>query len=314
MARVGVVHGASLQTYGFPNGHPFGPGRLAAYWAAVLEQGLHRSLVEIDPEQADRAALERFHAPEYVALVKQLSELGTGLLDQGDTPAFPGCYEAAATVVGSGLRVLREILEDRLDRAFVPIGGLHHARRTRAGGFCIFNDCGILIETLRSVYGLRRIAYVDIDAHHGDGIYYEYSDDPDVVIVDAHEDGRFLYPGTGHARETGEGAAVGTKLNFPLQPGADDAVVTAWWPQAEAFLDDAKPEMVLFQCGADSLSGDPLTHLCLSAKTHATVTRRLVDLARRHCRGRLVAFGGGGYSLPNLAEAWTAVVRTLLED
>jgi acetoin utilization protein AcuC len=314
MAKVCVPIGDELGAYGFPHGHPFGPGRLEAFWQAMVEQGLDRAVVRSTPVQAARKALLRFHTEAYVDRVAALSKRGSGLLDSGDTPAFPGCFEAAAFVVGSALDALDQILNGSVDRAFIPIAGLHHARRDRAGGFCIFNDCGVLIETLRLEHGIRRILYVDIDAHHGDGVYYEFESDPEVFIVDVHEDGRALYPGTGAATERGVGAASGTKLNLPVPPGADDGVFDHAWATAETFLTRARPEFVLLQCGADSVAGDPLTHLCFSPRVHERTTAALVRLSRAHCHGRVLAMGGGGYSLGNLATAWTAVIRQLLAE
>ncbi|MFM1891597.1 MAG: hypothetical protein RLZ44_674, partial [Pseudomonadota bacterium] len=198
-------------------------------------------------------------------------------------------------------------------RAFVPIAGLHHARRDQAAGFCVFNDCGVAIETLRQRYGVQRIAYVDIDAHHGDGVFYAFEDDPGLTIVDLHEDGRYLYPGSGAVGETGKGAAKGSKLNVPMPPGADDSAFFQVWPQVEAFVDRARPQFILLQCGADSLAGDPITHLAYSSSAHHHAAARLCALANRHCDGRLLALGGGGYNLDNLADAWCAVVSAMLE-
>jgi acetoin utilization protein AcuC len=314
MAKVCVPIGDELGAYGFPHGHPFGVGRLAAFWQAMVEQGLDREVVRRTPVQAPRESLLRFHTEAYVGRVATLSERGSGLLDSGDTPAFPDCFEAAAFVVGSGLDALEQILSGTVDRAFIPIAGLHHARRDRAAGFCIFNDCGVLIETLRLEHGIRRILYVDIDAHHGDGVYYEFESDPEVFIVDVHEDGRALYPGTGAATERGVGAASGTKLNLPVPPGADDGVFDHVWAAAEAFLTEARPELILLQCGADSVAGDPLTHLRFSPRVHERTAAALVRLSLKHCHGRILAMGGGGYSLGNLAAAWTGVVRQLLAE
>ena len=155
------------------------------------------------------------------------------------------------------------------------------------------------------------MAYVDIDAHHGDGIYYGFEDDPDLIFADVHEDGRFLYPGTGSVDEIGKGAAKGTKLNIPMPPGATDEQFADVWPLINAHLDEWKPEFILFQCGADSLEGDPITHLCFSEETHAMAASRLCDLADRYCSGRIVGVGGGGYNRTNLARAWTRVVQAL---
>jgi len=161
------------------------------------------------------------------------------------------------------------------------------------------------------VHGVRRIAYVDIDAHHGDGVFYAFERDPDLCIADAHEDGRFLYPGTGGAQETGRGAAAGTKLNVPLPPGTDDAAFARIWPTMERFVRSAEPEFILLQCGADSLAGDPLTHLRLSPEMHAHAARRLCALADDCCGGALVALGGGGYNRENIARGWMAVLGAL---
>jgi acetoin utilization protein AcuC len=157
------------------------------------------------------------------------------------------------------------------------------------------------------------VAYVDIDAHHGDGVFYAFEDDPALVVADTHEDGRFLYPGTGAASEIGVGAAAGSKLNLPLPPGAGDAEFLAAWQAIESHLDRHVPEFVLFQCGADSLGGDPITHLALTEEAHAHAAERLCALADRHSGGRVVGFGGGGYNRRNIARAWTRVVQAFVE-
>jgi acetoin utilization protein AcuC len=197
-------------------------------------------------------------------------------------------------------------------RAFIPIAGLHHAQRGSAAGFCALNDCGVAIEMLKDRYGLERIAYVDIDAHHGDGVFYAFEDDPSVVFADLHEDGRYLYPGTGADDEVGRGDARGTKLNIPMPPDAGDERFDDAWQRVEEFLEAARPQFILFQCGADSLAGDPITHLRYSPTCHGHAAARLCELARRHCQGRLLAMGGGGYNRRNLALAWCAVLEALL--
>lgn len=310
--RVRVYRGEALAAYGFPQGHPFGPDRLEAFWQELVRQGLDRQVEAGTPVPASAEEIARFHTPAYIARVRAQSETGAGFLDYGDTPAFPGVYEAAATVVGSVLDAIAAILAGRIAHAFVPIAGLHHARRDAAAGFCVFNDLGVAIETLRQVYGVRRVAYVDIDAHHGDGVFYAFEEDPDLIFADIHEDGRYLYPGTGAATETGRGRAAGTKLNIPLAPGAGDAEFFAAWERVEAHLTAGRPEFILLQAGADSLAGDPITHLQYSPATHGHAARRLAALAATCCAGRLLATGGGGYHRGNLARAWCEVVRGLL--
>jgi acetoin utilization protein AcuC len=307
-----LVTGPEIAAYGFPGGHPFGPDRHAAFRHEVEASPAWDRVERIAARAATRAELETFHTPAYIDHVAALSAAGTGLLDQGDTPAYPGVFEAAAAVVGGTLEALDRIVTGPTTRAFIPIAGLHHARRDAAAGFCVFNDCGVAAEVARRRYGIERVGYVDIDAHHGDGVFYGFESDPDLLFADIHEDGRFLYPGTGAREETGRGAAAGTKLNIPLPPGADDAAFHTAWAEIEAYLDLHEPQLILFQCGADSLAGDPITHLRFSPAAHAHAAGRLRQIADRHAGGRLLAMGGGGYNRTNLAVAWTRVVEELV--
>jgi acetoin utilization protein AcuC len=309
---VAVVAGERLARYGFPDGHPFGPDRHAAFMREFDARGLRSRVRMLDPVQATSDDLLLFHADEYVQLVRERSETGGGSLDGGDTPAYRGVYEAAACVVGSSLLATEWIMAGQQRRAFVPIGGLHHAARDHAAGFCVFNDCGVVIEALRRRHGLKRVAYVDIDAHHGDGVYYAFEDDPDVIVADLHESGDSLYPGTGHAEETGKFAALGTKLNLPLPAGAGDAQFSLAWQLALTHVARAEPEFIVLQCGADSVAGDPLTHLHFSAAMHALAAADLAQLADRLGHGRVLALGGGGYDRGNLSRAWSGVVEALI--
>lgn len=314
MSPVLVITDERLAHYGFGQGHPFGPDRWAAFMREFERRGLDARCQLGATRRATRAELELFHTPAYLDRLADRARAGEGYLDGGDTPAFPGIDAAAADVVGATLVAAQALLGGTARRAFVPIAGLHHARRDGAAGFCALNDCGVAIEWLRQVQGLSRIAYVDIDAHHGDGVFYAFEDDPEVIVVDVHEDGRFLYPGTGEARERGRGPAAGTKLNLPLAPGAGDAEFAALWPQALAHLDAFRPEFVLLQCGADSLAGDPLTHLALSSASYRRVAADLGAFADRWGHGRVLATGGGGYHRPNIAAGWNAVVEGLLGE
>lgn len=308
-----VYIGEALGRYGFGDDHPLGPERMGVFWDRMIGMGLDIAVDPCDPVAATRENIERFHTPAYVERVIRQSATGEGYLDYGDTPAFPGVYEAAAIVVGSVLDAGRRIMTGEYRRGFVPIAGLHHARRDSAGGFCVFNDCGVLIETLRAEFGLRRVAYVDIDAHHADGVFYGFETDPDLLFADLHEDGHYLYPGTGAAAETGRGPARGTKLNIPMAPGADDEQFLSAWQRVEEYLTRGRPEFVVFQCGADSVRGDPITHLRYSPAAHAHAAARLAALADSYCDGRVLALGGGGYNHENIARAWTGVVRALVE-
>jgi acetoin utilization protein AcuC len=313
-SRVLVIADDPLGRYGFPNGHPFGTDRLAAFQNEFRSRGLAQQCMGGESRQARVDELLLFHTSRYVDFVRARSVDGQGSLDAGDTPAFKGCFEAAAQAVGATLNAADALLSGAAARAFVPIAGLHHAARDAAAGFCVFNDCGVLIERLRRQAAISRIAYVDIDAHHGDGVFYAFESDPDLVFADLHEDGQYLYPGTGRSEETGVGTAAGTKLNIPLPPGADDAVFASRWPEVMAHLARFEPQFIILQCGADSLAGDPITHLQLSAASHALAARELAGLADRLGHGRLLALGGGGYNRTNIAAAWNAVVQELLRS
>jgi acetoin utilization protein AcuC len=309
---VTVVAGDAIARYGFGGGHPFGPDRHEHFLRELSAQGLDGAVHFAAPRLATREELESFHTPAYLDFVQERSLTGEGFLDGGDTPAFKGVYEAAGSVVGATLVAVEALMSGAATRAFVPIAGLHHAARAGAAGFCVFSDCGVAVERLRAVHGLRRIAYVDIDAHHGDGMFYAFEDDADLGFADIHEDGRHLYPGTGSRAETGRGAALGTKLNVPLPPGAGDEAFLAAWAEVEEFLERFPTEFILFQCGADSVAGDPITHLQFTAAAHAHAARRLCAIADAHGHGRVLGMGGGGYNRQNIARAWTGVVRSFL--
>ncbi len=306
-----VYYGDALARYGFGQGHPFGPDRLAAFWHEFCRRQLDTMVTVCEPVSCDEADLLRFHTPDYINRLRLLSDTGTGFLDYGDTPAFSGIYEAACTVVGSVLHAVNQIMRNKCRHAFVPIAGLHHARRDMAAGFCAVNDLGIAIEYLFSEYNLARIAYVDIDAHHGDGVFYAFEDDARLVFADIHEDGRYLYPGTGAAGETGKNGAKGMKLNLPVPPAADDDMFSRVWPQVESLLSDYRPEFIFLQAGADSIKGDPITHMAFSEQCHRQAAARLVMVAAGLGHGRVLAAGGGGYNRQNIARGWCSVVEGL---
>ncbi|MGH8283274.1 MAG: acetoin utilization protein AcuC, partial [Gammaproteobacteria bacterium] len=220
--KIAVCLDRAQAEYGFGDGHPFGHDRYDAFHAEFNARGLEPRVSVLPARVADRQELELFHTDKYLHFVEQASARGNGYLDGGDTPAVPGIYAAARAVVGATLNAVDGVMRGEFGRAFVPIAGLHHAGRDHAAGFCVLNDIGVAIEHLRRTHGLKRIAYVDIDAHHGDGVFYAFETDADLLFADLHEDGRFLYPGTGRADETGTKTAVGTKLNIPMPPGAKD--------------------------------------------------------------------------------------------
>jgi acetoin utilization protein AcuC len=258
------------------------------------------------PAPASIEAVARFHTREYIEILRAASA-GDWLPDAaryglgpGDNPIFTGLWEAAQLVAGGSILAARLVADGEVDRAFHFAGGLHHAVPDRASGFCYVNDAVLAIMTLRD-RGWR-VAYVDIDAHHGDGVQFAFYSDRDVLTVSTHERGDRLFPGTGFVSEMGEGAGLGFSVNLPLQPFTDDDV---YRPAFEAvvppLLAAFRPDAVVLQLGIDSHRTDPLTHLSLTVQGFVAAVERLLPLAPR-----VVALGGGGYDLPNVARAWTA--------
>jgi acetoin utilization protein AcuC len=282
-----IYLGKALADYGFKDGHPFGPQRHDAFQTELIRRGLDRQLAIQAPVAASNDRIELFHTADYIDKVRDYSVSG----------------HAASHVAGSVTDAIDRIMKGEFKRAFSPIAGLHHARRHVAAGFCVFNDCGIA----------RRVAYIDIDAHHGDGVFYSFEDDPDLIFADIHQDGRTLYPGTGFVNETGTGPAEGTKLNLPVPPFSNDRVFEEVWPIVESYLRQHEPEFILLQCGADSIKGDPITNMEFSPAAHAHAAASLRQIADDYCAGRMLAMGGGGYNHDNIAHGWTAVVDSMVK-
>jgi len=307
-----VIAGAELADYHFGDKHPFGPLRHQAFLDGMNKLHLNDQVSWLPPTRCDEKTLLSFHNQQYIDQVKQCSKEGKGFIDHGDTPAREGIFEAASTVVGSVIDMVDRIMQQQFRRGFVPIAGLHHGYRDHCNGFCVFNDCAIAIEHLRRQYQKQRILYVDIDAHHGDGVYYNYESDCHLYIVDFHEDGEFLYPGTGDVDETGSGPAKGYKMNFPMPMKATDIDFERLWAIAEVFIRSAEPDFIILQCGADSMRGDPITHLEYSQKSYQLAASSLVAIADEFCNGQMLALGGGGYNLQNISLAWPEVVKAML--
>src|SRR2546425_3517136 len=312
--KTGLIWDERLLDYNLRPSHPLRPIRVKLTFDLIRSKGIlqHGSVQVIKPRLASREEILLFHEDDYVRLVEQCSKKGSGLLDMGDTPAFKGCYEATSLVVGASMVAADEVMSGRLSHAFNPSGGLHHAHPERASGFCIFNDPAVVIAHLKSRYNVKHIVYLDIDAHHGDGVMYGYYDDPAVLDIDLHESGNFLFPGTGFPDEIGEGEAKGLKLNIPLPPSTgDEAYLEAFRQIVPNALKKFRPEIILVQCGADGHLDDRLAHLRLTTNVYTEVVSQMHDLAHDLCNGRLLLFGGGGYTLANMPRVWTVAFSTL---
>ena len=205
-------------------------------------------------------------------------------------------------------------MQRKVDHAFSPAGGLHHAHPTRASGFCIFNDPAIVVAHLKQTYHVEKILYLDVDAHHGDGIMYGFYSDPSLLDIDFHEDGRFLFPGTGFPHETGKGEAKGLKVNIPLLPlTGDRPYLRAFHEIVPKMVRSYKPEVVLMQCGVDAHFDDRLANLQLTTKCYEEMVDTVHSLAHEVSDGRLLLLGGGGYSLSSVARCWTLALAKMAE-
>jgi len=312
--KTAVVIGEELSKYDLGANHPLRPERLKTALALAKNYELISSVDILTPRLAKFEDLLLFHTAEYVNKVKEYSRLGYGLLDAGDTPAFSGCFEITSWVVGASLVGIEAIINGKADHVFNFSGGLHHAHPGKASGFCIFNDPAVCISYLKNKYGIKRIAYIDIDAHHGDGVMYGFYNDPSVLDIDFHEDGRYLFPGSGFSNEIGEGKATGLKINIPLPPNVNDKLyLEAFHRIVPAALRSYEPEIILLQSGADSHKGDPLAHLSITVKTYYEIALWLHKFVHEMCCGKIMIFGGGGYLLSNVARCWVKVLSVFLE-
>ena len=284
--------------YDFGPHHPFterSRGLAAKLLESALPEGSHTSVgwtrtVKV----SDRPTLETFHREDYLDFVESTSELAKQVaLDSGDTPSFPGCYEAAARLVQGAVEALDYTIEHRIP-TFHPGGGLHHAHPDRASGFCIFNDVAIAVA--RGVGKGLRVAYIDIDAHHGDGVMYGFYDSGRVLDIDFHQDGRTLFPGTGFPYEVGRGDGAGLKANLPFPPGAgDEALLPLFRKVVPTLLRHFRPDVIVLQHGVDGHFRDEIAQLQYSPRAYAEVDRTILSLAEELTGGRLLVTGGGGY-------------------
>ena len=312
------VYDPGLGEYQLSDSHPFKPLRLELTRSLLECVGLLDKTHFVTPEPISEALLRRVHTDDYVAVVKTLSAgrshdlafqsgLGTA-----DNPIFPGMHDAIMAVCSATVKAVDLVASGRAQRALNLSGGLHHAFADRASGFCVYNDLALGIEHAAQHYGLR-VLYLDIDAHHGDGVQQLFYERGDVMTVSIHESGRYLFPGTGHTYELGKNDGRGLSVNVPLEPFTeDDSYLECFEAVVPAAIEAFRPDLILLQAGADMHRYDPLADLALSTRSIGESYRRVSELADEFCDGRLVATGGGGYDAYRTApRAWSQLWAAL---
>jgi acetoin utilization protein AcuC len=319
MVQAAVLWDEALLAYDL-GAHPMNPVRLELTMALARDLGvLDRPGVQVRtaPPAADEL-LTRVHRPDYLHAVRSAAQdpffSGWGL-GTADNPVFDGMHEASARVVGATVAAAEAVWTGAARRAVNVAGGLHHAMPSRASGFCVYNDVAVAIARLLDL-GARRVAYLDVDVHHGDGVQAIFWDDPRVLTISLHESPLTLFPGTGFPDETGGRGAEGTAVNVALPGGTgDDGWHRAFQAVVPSVLRAFQPEILVTQCGADGHRLDPLADLRLSVDGQRATYLALRELADELCGGRWVATGGGGYALVEaVPRAWTHLLAVVTGD
>ncbi|MGQ0773831.1 MAG: acetoin utilization protein AcuC [Pseudonocardiales bacterium] len=313
--RAAVVWDEAFLGYDLGGRHPLNPIRLDLTIRLARCLGVLDDVPLLTPIPATDEELHTVHSDDYIAAVKKASRgyVGYGL-GTADNPVFYRMHEASALVAGGSLLAADEIVAGRATRAVNIAGGLHHAMRNRASGFCVYNDCALAIQRLLDG-GVPRVAYVDIDVHHGDGVQDVFIADPRVLTISLHQHPATLFPGTGHSADVGAPGAEGTAVNLPLPPSTgDDGWLRAFHAVVPGLLRAFAPDVLVTQHGADTHAQDPLAELQLSVDAQRIAHCALRDLADETAGGRWLALGGGGYSLFDVVpRSWTHLLAALLD-
>lgn len=299
-----------LWAQGFGGNHPLKPERLKRTYELLMAYQAFDTPNShlVSPHPASREELLLFHTVEYVNAVARLSrsERRAQARRYGfrpdETPVFPGMYETEGLKVGAALTGARSIAEGQAEVAFSFAGGMHHARSALASGFCVFNDVAVAIHWLLR-QGLR-VAYVDIDVHHGDGVQAAFYDTDQVLTISLHQAGILFYPGTGFPEEIGDGAGYGYSINLPFMIyTSEELYLSAFRQVVPPLIRQFAPDVLVTQLGADTHYRDPLARLMLTTRGYVALIEELKALA--DSIGRWLAFGGGGYALDVVPRAWT---------
>ncbi|WP_418958426.1 acetoin utilization protein AcuC [Streptomyces tritici] len=314
-SRALLMWDEAVTGYDFGPEHPMDPVRLALTMGLVRAYGLDRRVDVVAAKPAGESTLRLVHREDYVAAVRAASadprkaDAGYGL-GTVDDPAFAGMHEVSALIAGQSVGAAEAVWRGEAGHAVNFAGGLHHAMPGSASGFCIYNDASLAIARLLEL-GAERVAYVDVDVHHGDGVQAAFWEDPRVLTISLHEHPRHLFPQTGWPEETGApGAGEGGAVNVALPPGTgDEGWLRAFHAVVPEVLAEFRPQVLVTQHGADTHFEDPLAHLAVSLDAQRAVQEACHDLAHAYADGRWVALGGGGYAVVDVVpRSWTHLV------
>lgn len=311
--KTALIYNDSMTGYDLGPQHPLRPERLRLTRDLLSAYGLlGDESSQLEAEPASDPDILSFHTKEYIRVVRDLSngERVSNALDYGfgygDNPPFPGMYEASLLYTGASLLAADLVVGGQFGCAFSIAGGLHHAHAGAASGFCVFNDPVIVIKRL--LQSVDRVAYIDIDAHHGDGVQEAFYGTDRVLTVSFHETGQYLFPGTGFTHEIGQGHGRGYSINMPLFPYTTDDIYTQCFREVvPPILSAYKPDVIVAQLGVDTHFGDPITHLALTSAGFLATVEAIVD-ARRP----LVTLGGGGYNIQVVPRLWTLAYARMI--
>jgi acetoin utilization protein AcuC len=302
-----LVYSPKYRDFSYGSSHPLRPTRLHLTTKLMEYYGLlEGSEIEVtEPVPAEESDISRVHSQEYIEALKRANdgEFFEGALSYGlgfsDNPIFKNLFEWSMLVVGGTLKATRTVAKGEVSLSFHTGGGFHHAHRSRASGFCYLNDVSIAIAEQADAG--KKVLYLDVDAHHGDGVQETFYDSARVLTISIHETPDHLFPGTGYVNELGEGEGMGFAINIPLAPGTTDSIHhEAFEAVVPPLLESFGPDLVVLQLGVDSMSGDPLAHLKLTTASLEHALKRIRELYK----GGLVALGGGGYNMDTVARSW----------